>query len=116
MCMENGDSMIKDTLKSLCCSNGWSYGFLWGFNNRNSSQPANSPDESASIGYTSLQPVTSTGIESITAWIKCLNSEVDENQRSSVSNANLAAKSRPTVHPQPLQEPHFLLLGPSFLE
>ncbi|KAL2527763.1 BHLH domain-containing protein [Abeliophyllum distichum] len=31
-----GDSMIKDTLKSLCCSNGWSYGVLWGFDQRNS--------------------------------------------------------------------------------
>ncbi|KAL2551070.1 uncharacterized protein Fot_12600 [Forsythia ovata] len=28
--------MIKDTLKSLCCSNGWSYGVLWGFDQRNS--------------------------------------------------------------------------------
>ncbi|KAI3469114.1 hypothetical protein Pfo_025777 [Paulownia fortunei] len=29
-------SMIKETLKSLCCSNGWCYGIFWGFDQRNS--------------------------------------------------------------------------------
>ncbi|XP_022854363.1 uncharacterized protein LOC111375725 isoform X3 [Olea europaea var. sylvestris] len=36
MCTQKGDSMIKDILKSLCCSNGWSYGIFWGFDHRNS--------------------------------------------------------------------------------
>ncbi|KAI3453338.1 hypothetical protein Pfo_010001 [Paulownia fortunei] len=31
MCAEKCDSMIKETLKSLCCSNGWCYGIFWGF-------------------------------------------------------------------------------------
>ncbi|KAL5747705.1 hypothetical protein ACOSQ2_025002 [Xanthoceras sorbifolium] len=29
-------SSIKRTLKSLCCSNSWSYGVFWGFDQRNS--------------------------------------------------------------------------------
>ncbi|KAK4423107.1 Transcription factor LHW [Sesamum alatum] len=28
--------MIKETLRSLCCSNGWCYGIFWGFDQRNS--------------------------------------------------------------------------------
>lgn len=30
------DSMVKETLKSLCRSHGWSYGVFWGFDQRNS--------------------------------------------------------------------------------
>ncbi|KAL3499174.1 hypothetical protein ACH5RR_038267 [Cinchona calisaya] len=30
-----GDSMIKDTLKSLSCNNGWSYGVFWRFDQKN---------------------------------------------------------------------------------
>ncbi|XVF12907.1 hypothetical protein REPUB_Repub08aG0160400 [Reevesia pubescens] len=29
-------SMLKQTLKNLCCRNGWSYGVLWRFDQRNS--------------------------------------------------------------------------------
>ncbi|KAK4842785.1 hypothetical protein QYF36_000049 [Acer negundo] len=29
-------SVLKRTLKSLCCSNGWSYAVFWGFDQRNS--------------------------------------------------------------------------------
>ncbi|XP_057967822.1 uncharacterized protein LOC131157575 [Malania oleifera] len=30
------ESMLKRTLRTLCCSNGWSYGVLWRFDQRNS--------------------------------------------------------------------------------
>ncbi|XP_051115395.1 transcription factor bHLH157-like [Andrographis paniculata] len=30
------DSVMKETLRSLCCSNGWCYGIFWGFDQRNS--------------------------------------------------------------------------------
>ncbi|PIN02204.1 hypothetical protein CDL12_25283 [Handroanthus impetiginosus] len=36
MCTEKSDSVIKETLKSLCCNNGWCYGIFWGFERRNS--------------------------------------------------------------------------------
>ncbi|XP_021652094.2 transcription factor LHW [Hevea brasiliensis] len=29
-------SVLKDTLKGICCSNGWSYGVFWRFDQRNS--------------------------------------------------------------------------------
>ncbi|XWS48763.1 hypothetical protein CRYUN_Cryun13aG0104200 [Craigia yunnanensis] len=29
-------SVLKQTLKNLCCSNGWSYGVFWRFDQRNS--------------------------------------------------------------------------------
>ncbi|KAK9274555.1 hypothetical protein L1049_021804 [Liquidambar formosana] len=29
------ESAVKKTLKSLCCSNGWSYGVFWRFDQRN---------------------------------------------------------------------------------
>lgn len=36
MCTEQGDSIVKKALKSLCCENGWSYGVLWSFDQTNS--------------------------------------------------------------------------------
>lgn len=37
MASQKLDSMMKETLESLCCSNGWCYGVFWGFHHRNSS-------------------------------------------------------------------------------
>lgn len=37
MASEKLDSMMKETLESLCCSNGWCYGAVWGFDQRHSS-------------------------------------------------------------------------------
>lgn len=31
-----GDSIVKETLESLSCNNGWSYGAFWGFDQKNS--------------------------------------------------------------------------------
>ncbi|XP_074359473.1 transcription factor bHLH157-like [Apium graveolens] len=36
MCTEQGDSVVKNALKSLCCENGWSYGVFWSFDQTNS--------------------------------------------------------------------------------
>ncbi|XP_059662177.1 transcription factor bHLH157 [Cornus florida] len=36
MCSQQGDPMIKNKLKRLCCNYGWSYGVFWRFNQRNS--------------------------------------------------------------------------------
>ena len=30
------ESVLKKTLKSLCCSNSWTYGVFWRFDERNS--------------------------------------------------------------------------------
>ncbi|CAI9775806.1 unnamed protein product [Fraxinus pennsylvanica] len=32
---KEGSSMIRKILKSFCCSNGWSYGIFWGFDQKN---------------------------------------------------------------------------------
>ncbi|XP_012842108.1 PREDICTED: transcription factor bHLH157 [Erythranthe guttata] len=36
MSAEKCDSIIKEALKILCCSNGWCYGIFWGFHQTNS--------------------------------------------------------------------------------
>ncbi|KAK1382769.1 hypothetical protein POM88_020504 [Heracleum sosnowskyi] len=36
MCTQQGDSIVKNALRSLCCENRWSYGVFWSFDQTNS--------------------------------------------------------------------------------